>query len=88
MRCSLVLCQSIFILRQLQEKYLAKKKNLYFAFVDLKKAFDRVSRDVVWWPLRKLGVEEWLVMIKQSMYRNVQSCVRVNGTFSDDFWSR
>ena len=30
-----------FHLRELQEKYLAKKKNLYFAFVDLKKAFDR-----------------------------------------------
>ena len=31
----------LFHLRELQEKYLAKKKNLYFAFVDLKKAFDR-----------------------------------------------
>lgn len=35
----------IFILQQLQEKYLAKKKNLHFAYVDLEKAFDRVSRD-------------------------------------------
>ena len=32
----------IFILRQLQEKYLRKKKNIYFAFVDLEKAFNRV----------------------------------------------
>ena len=30
---------TIFILRQLQEKYLAKKKILYVAFVHLKKAF-------------------------------------------------
>lgn len=37
----------IFLARQLQEKYLGKKKNLYFAFVDLEKAFDRVPRDVV-----------------------------------------
>ena len=28
---------AIFILRQLQEKYLAKQKVLYFAFVDLNK---------------------------------------------------
>lgn len=28
-----------FILRQLQEKYFAKKKNLYVAFVDLEEAF-------------------------------------------------
>ena len=46
---------AIFVLRQLQEKYLAKKKNLYFAFVDLEKAFDRVPRDVVSWVMRKLG---------------------------------
>ena len=30
----------IFIVRQLQERYLAQKKRLYFAFVDLEKAFD------------------------------------------------
>ena len=39
---------AIFNLRQMQEKFLGKKKNLYFAFVDLEKAFDRVPRDVVW----------------------------------------
>ena len=54
---------TIFILRQLQEKYLRKKKKLYSIFVNLEKAFDRVPRDVVWWALRKLGVEKWLVKI-------------------------
>ena len=39
---------AIFILRQLQEKHLAKNKNLYFAFVDLEKAFHRVPRKVIW----------------------------------------
>ena len=37
---------AIFLLRQLQEKYLGKRKNLYLAFVDLEKAFDRVPRRV------------------------------------------
>ena len=53
MRCSMVFitgcgtANTIFISRQLQEKYSAKKKNLCFAFVDLKRAFDPVLRDVV-----------------------------------------
>ena len=39
---------AIFIVRQLQEKYLAKNKELWMDFVDLEKAFDRVPREVIW----------------------------------------
>ena len=47
-----------------------------------------MSVDVVRWALRELDIEEVLVKILQSMYRNPQSRVRVNGTFSDDFLVR
>lgn len=76
---------AIFILRQMQEKYLNKNKKLYFAFVDLEKAFDRVPREVIWWSMRKLGVEEWLIKVVQSMYCNARSRVRVGGDFSEEF---
>jgi len=36
-------------------------KKLYFGFVDLEKAFDRVPKEVIRWAMHKLGVEEWLV---------------------------
>lgn len=57
---------------------------MYYAFVDLEQAFDRVPRDAIW-RARKLDVEEWLVNIKQSMYRSARSRVRINGPFIDDF---
>ena len=76
---------AIFILRQLQEKHLAKNKKLYFAFVDLEKVFDRVPRKVIWWAMRKLGIEEWIVRFVQAMYNNTRSRVRVNNTYSDEF---
>ena len=38
---------AIFIARQMQEKFRAKGKKLYFGFVDLEKAFDRVPREVI-----------------------------------------
>ena len=76
---------AIFILRQLQEKHLAKNIKLYFAFVDLKKAFDQVPRKVIWWVMRKLGIEEWIVQFAQAMYNNTRNEVRVNNTYSDEF---
>ncbi|KAI8481620.1 hypothetical protein Bbelb_406210 [Branchiostoma belcheri] len=76
---------AIFILRQLQEKFLSKRKDLYFMFVDLEKAFDRVPREVLWWAMRKLGVQEWLVRVVQSMYCHARSSVRINGSYSSEF---
>ena len=49
---------AIFIVRKLQEKHLEKKRELWMAFIDLEKAFDRVPREVIWWALRESGVEE------------------------------
>ena len=64
---------AIFVVRQLQEKYLAANKRLYMAFVDLEKAFDQVPWKIIWWALRKLDVEEWIVRLVQGMYANVWS---------------
>ena len=76
---------AIFIVRQLQEKHLAANKPLYMAFVDPEKAFARVPRDVIWWAMRKLGIDEWLVCLVQSMYKDVRSRVRVGDGYSEEF---
>ena len=76
---------AIFISRQVQEKFIARNKTLYLAFIDLEKAFDRVPRTVVKWALRKVGVEEWLISTIMCMYENCKSAVSVNGTVGDPF---
>ena len=38
---------AVFILRSIQEEYLAEQKKLYMCFVDLEKAFDRVVKRAV-----------------------------------------
>ena len=55
------------------------------AFVDLEKAFDRVPREVVWWALRKLGVDEWQVSVIQAMYADTSTMVKLNGRVSKGF---
>src|SRR5881296_3784546 len=59
---------AIFIVRQVQEKLLGKHKELWMAFVDLEKAFDRVPREVLCWALTHFGVEEWMVNVIKSLY--------------------
>jgi len=62
----------------MQENFRAK------GFVDLEKAFDGVSREVIQcWVMRKLGVEELLVSAVMSMYTCAKTVVRtVNGNSS------
>ena len=50
---------AIFLVRQVQERFMSKKKPLYFAFVDLEKAFDRVPRAVLEWSLQRWRCKEF-----------------------------
>ena len=70
---------AIFVARQMQENFRVKGKKLYFGFVDLEKAFDRVPREVISWAMRKLGVEEWLVSAVMSMYAGAKTVVSTEG---------
>ena len=58
----------------MQKKFLLKKN--WMAFVNLKKAFDRVPREVVWWALRSLGIEEWLVNVIKVLFNDITSNVK------------
>ena len=49
---------AIFIVCQLQGKYITYNELLYFAFAGLEQAFGHVPRKVLWWALRGLWVEE------------------------------
>ena len=76
---------AIYILRQMQEKQLIRKKKIYFAFADLEKAFDRVPCSVLWWAMRNLGIDEWIVRLVKVLYDGANSRVRVNDCFSERF---
>ena len=70
---------AIFILRQLQERFLEKKRQLIHIFVDLEKAFDRVPRSAIRWALRWQLVPERLITLIMSLYQNPKSQVKVAG---------
>ena len=55
------------------------------ALVDLEKAFDWVPQKVIWWTLRKFGVEEWIVRLGQGIYANGWSHVHISEGYSEEF---
>ena len=51
---------------------------LYFAFVGVEQAFDRVPEEAYRWDLRKIGEEEWLVKLVMAVHE-VAQVVRTSG---------
>jgi len=59
----------------LVEKYGKVGKDLFVAIIDLKKAFDRVPREIIWWALRKEGVMELKVRAVMEMHWEAETAV-------------
>ena len=76
---------ALFIVRRMQEECRAKDKKLYMCFADLEKAFDKVSRRVMQWVLRKKGLLEILMKAVMSLYENSKTKVKVGSEFSEEF---
>ena len=62
-----------------------KRKTMYAVFAGLEKVSDRGLCKVLWWGLRKLGVDEWVICLVKAMYNNSLSSVQVNGCYSEPF---
>ena len=65
----------IFTLHAGIEKHLSKNTKLYVAFIDFRKAYDTVDRQILWDVLMKSGVSGRMCKVIQSMYETVQACV-------------
>jgi hypothetical protein len=47
------------------ERYKEQKKDLHMVFIDLEKAYDKIRRNVMWWPLEKHKVPtNYITLIK------------------------
>ena len=71
----------IFTIRTICEK----GKEVFLAFLDLKAAFDKVPRKVMWETLRKKNVQTKLIRAIKSTFDNVIGCVRMSAQCSNDF---
>ena len=84
-RCGRGCVDQIATVRHICEKYLRKGKDVFWAFMDLEKAYDRVDRNGMWEVLRQYGVSGKLLQAVKSLYVNSRACVRVGSEVSESF---
>src|SRR5215469_5830357 len=59
----------MFAVKGLCEKYREKGREIYFGFMDLEKAYDRIDREALWRVMRKYGVSGRLLGALKSFLR-------------------
>ena len=72
----------VFGVRQVCEKYLANGKYVFWAFMDLEKAYDTIDRHGMWQMMRVYGVGGKLLKAVQSFYVDSRAYVRVGNNVS------
>ena len=75
----------VFAARQVCEKYLSNGKDVFWAFMDLEKAYDTIDRHFMWQMLRMYGVGGKLLKAVQSFSEDSRACVRVGNDVSEWF---
>jgi hypothetical protein len=62
---------AIFLIRQHMERCKEQKKDMHMVFIDLEKAYDKVSRNVMWWALKKYKFSTKYITLIKDIYDNV-----------------
>ena len=62
-----------------------KKISTFVAFVDFKKAYDWINRNLLFKKLESIGLSTKMLNAIFSLYNKVQSCVRINGNLTEWF---
>ena len=80
-RCS----DHLLVLRTLIEQQRERKAPLYTCFVDFRKAYDSVPRDLLWQKLAGLGVQGWFLDSIKALYGSVPMAVKTSEGLSTPF---
>lgn len=70
---------NLFVLNGCVEKSRALKQTLYVCFVDFKRAFDSVNRDLMFYKLLKNGTDGKFVHLLRDMYAKTQMKICIDG---------
>ena len=74
---------AVYCLTSVIQHMINSNKRLYVAFIDMKKCFDSVYRNGLWFKMHSLGISSKILKIVRSMYRSVKNKVRHGNSYSE-----
>ena len=80
----------LLVLNSIIDLYLnmiKRKKRLFCAFVDFKKAFDLVDRNLLWIKLMSYDINGKFLKVMFNMYQQTKECIKLNNIISPSFMS-
>lgn len=79
---------NIYILKTVAKKEIHKKKGkLYAFFANLKAAFDKVNRQMLWQKMRKYGINGKLIKVIENIYQETTCRIKVGVKSTRKFWT-
>ena len=75
----------IFVLQTIIEMYQSVHKRVYCAFIDYKKAFDSLNRNILWQKLLSHDINGKVLNVIKDMYCKAKSCIKKDNFMSDYF---
>ena len=78
--------ENVKVLKHLVGMRIGRGKKVWAFFLDLKAAFDRLDREVLWQMMRKRGINEGLIGRVREIYAETRCRVRIGEVVSREFW--
>lgn len=75
---------AVFILKNIAERSIEVQKDLYLAFIDYKKAFDRVRHDEILQMLNEINVDDKDLRLIQNLYYDQSAVIRVGDNTTEE----
>ena len=77
----------IFTLKSIIEQYKSQKKKVFAAFIDLRKAFDTVWREGLFYKMITAGIPNKIFQIIYSMYQDTRCRIKFSNGVGNEFFS-
>ena len=73
---------NVFVLNTIVKRFLkVEKRKLYVAFIDFRKAYDKINRNLLFLKLQRLGVKGLLYQNIKAIYKDISYLIKVRGGY-------